>query len=304
MSLSQPAKKIADCTDLARVSSPKPFQLQRRFSSAKTQRGVTLIELMVGLIIGLLVVGVAMGALIVARGVTGTVNDASDIQQQAAYAMRVIGQQLRQAGSLYLEPNTASASGSEVYMTPVSFEEKDFDSIKGTQSPLSFTSRYRRYKEAVHTGAAEQSLVRNCIGAPADDKPDRLIESAFSFSDNELRCGGNSAPAQPIISRVADFQVRYLLQNNTTDPGNVTIRYIDADNISATSAWDDVQALEVCMVLYGEEAIDMPAGSTYTGCDGTEVNMSTLTGPRARRMHIMFRNVFQLRSQGLIKEPT
>ena len=66
----------------------------------QTQRGVTLIELMVGITIGLLTVAVAMGALMVSRGISGTVSDASTIQQQAAYAMRVIGLQLRQAGSL------------------------------------------------------------------------------------------------------------------------------------------------------------------------------------------------------------
>jgi type IV pilus assembly protein PilW len=44
----------------------------------------------------------------------------------------------------------------------------------------------------------------------------------------------------------------------------------------------------------------MPAGSSYLDCDGaTSVNMTTLTGARANRMHMVFRNVFQLRSQGL-----
>ncbi|MFO1265272.1 MAG: prepilin-type N-terminal cleavage/methylation domain-containing protein, partial [Rhodoferax sp.] len=36
-----------------------------------SQRGVTLIELMVGIAIGLLVIAVAMGALMVSRGVSG-----------------------------------------------------------------------------------------------------------------------------------------------------------------------------------------------------------------------------------------
>ena len=60
-----------------------------------------------------------------------------------------------------------------------------------------------------------------------------------------------------------------------------------------------MQGVEVCLVLYGSEAVDMPSGSTYTDCDGSARDMSTLTGVRARRMHMVFRNVFQLRSQGL-----
>ena len=53
-------------------------------------------------------------------------------------------------------------------------------------------------------------------------------------------------------------------------------------------------------MLYGAEAIDLPSGSNYTDCDGTAVDMSTLTGARAKRMHMVFRNIFQLRSQGLM----
>lgn len=60
---------------------------------------------MVGMAIGLLVVAVAMGALMVSRGISGTVSDASGIQQQGAYILRVIGQQLRQTGLLYLNPD-------------------------------------------------------------------------------------------------------------------------------------------------------------------------------------------------------
>jgi len=64
--------------------------------------------------------------------------------------------------------------------------------------------------------------------------------------------------------------------------------------------WSKVQAVQVCLVLYGNEPTDMPTGSSYIGCNGNSVDMTTLTGARARRMHIAFRSVFQLRSQGLI----
>ena len=83
---------------------------------------------------------------------------------------------------------------------------------------------------------------------------------------------------------------------------------------AAVTNWAQVQAVEVCLVLYGSESIDVPndiiAGtnpprkfSEYIDCDGSLVNINNLTGPdakRAKRMHLAFRNVFQLRSQGLI----
>ena len=282
------------------------------------QRGVTLLELMVGITIGLLVVAVAMGALMVSRNVSGTISDASGIQQQAAYAIRTIGQQLRQAGSLYLnlDPNNTSVTDSTLAAsTPVAFEttaspdasgagnsfEPSINTLSGTSNSNSITLSvgYRRYKEAAFDGTT-QSLVRNCLGGPKDDSEDRRMESIFTFtpSDSTLRCSGNNATAQPILQNVADFQVRYLQQSDGAT-GDTKIQYVTADTVGEADSgnWSKVQAVEICMVLYGDEVIDIPAGSQYTDCSGQKVNFPT-SGVAARRMHLTFRNVFQLRSQG------
>ncbi len=280
------------------------------------QRGVTLIELMVGIAIGLLVVAVAMGALMVSRGVSGTVTDASSIQQQASYAMRVIGQQIRQAGSLRLNLDPKSTATAEKYLAPVAFETMaaastnptySFDAgqatnvIQGTASPVTVTTGFRRYTEPVFISASEQTLGRNCLGGPSDSgNDDQRVESVFQFdtANNILLCNGNGAGGQALIQNVANFQVNYLVQDITTTPGIPTIKSVNATGVAN---WGQVQAVEVCLVIYGAEPIDLPAGSNYTDCDGTTlVDMSTLTGSRAKRMHMVFRNVFQLRSQGLI----
>lgn len=284
---------------------------KHRATPPRAQHGISLIELMVGIAIGLLVIAVAMAALMVSRGVSGTVSDASGIQQQAAYAMRVISLQLRQAGSLRLNLDPGTTFASEAYLVPVAFETvvppasspfESFDpaanTLSGTATPVTLTMGYRRYTEPVFTNATEQALARNCLGGPADGSTDARLESTFQLTGNELQCNGNGAGVQPIVQNVANFQVRYLLQDNTTTPGSPTIRFVDA---SGVANWAQVQAVEVCLVLYGIEAIDLPAGSNYTDCDGaTAVDMSTLAGARARRMHMVFRNVYQLRSQGLI----
>lgn len=294
---------MCDASTINIITSNHMQSIRRR------QRGVTLIELMVGIAIGLLVVAVAMGALMVSRGISGTVSDASGIQQQAGYAMRVIGLQLRQAGSLYLNLNPTNAAMENAQTAPVAFEAeskavgselpfspKD-DTLVGTDTSL--TVGYRRYKESVYVSATDQALARNCLGGPAGTNDDLIVESIFSLNGSELRCGGNDTAAapQPIIQNVADFQVRYLVQDNSA-PGDPKIEYVNAATVGAN--WSRVQAVQVCLVLYGVEPIDMPAGSAYTGCDGSKVDMTTLSGARARRIHIAFRNVFQLRSQGLI----
>ena len=273
----------------------------------RVQNGVGLIELMVGISIGLLTVTVALGALMVSRGVSGTVSDASQLQQQSAYVFRVIGRQLRQAGSLYLNLAPQKAAGAEIDMAdPVAFETKvdgfdpAQDTLNGIDDPsaseFKLSVGYRNYKEPLYAFAAAESLQRNCIG---ETNSDTLIQSrlALDTTQHVLRCAGSGA-AQPFAENVANFQVRYLLQDSIATPGSPQIQYVDASGVGTN--WNHVQGVEVCVVLFGAESIDMPAGSSYTDCDGTTaVNMTALTGTRAKRMHMVFRNVYQLRSQGL-----
>ena len=288
------------------------------------QRGVTLIELMVGMAIGLLVVAVAMGALMVSRGISGTVSDASGIQQQGAYILRVISQQLRQTGSLYLNPDPAGGGTSTDVLSPVAFEIKA-NAVSGGNSfeqesvlagaSDTVTTGFRRYPDNVFLVAGTEAaastpatfgtdyLARNCVGAPGNSSTDQRVESIFAFDSakNELQCGGNGAAAQPIARNVAQFQVTYMVQ--TTDAVGSKVQFTkgsDMPTAATDPAWRRVQGVQVCLVLYGSEPIDMPAGSSYTDCAGTSVNMTTLTGDRKNRMHLMFRNTYQLRSQGLL----
>jgi type IV pilus assembly protein PilW len=299
-------------------------------SKHAAQMGVTLIELLVGITIGLLTIAVAMGALVASRNVTGTVNDATEIQQQASHAFRVIGEQIRQAGSIKLKMSAAKSvedKNPSLPTEPVAFETDYSDGVNsfvlatntlsGLESPSAseykLTTGRRNYREPAYqtNNPADpwEYLQRNCLGA---GETDVLIQSEFVlFVDpldpnrRELRCRGNGGVPQPIIRNVANFQVRYLMQGAAVT-GNPTLRYVDATTVGApgTPGWSQVFAVEVCLVLYGNEVIDLPAGSSYVDCDGvTNINLVTLAAPRNRRMHMVFRNVYQMRSQGLA-DPT
>lgn len=294
----------------ARPSHMKNLQTPLR------QRGVTLVELMVGIAIGLLVIAVAMGALMVSRGVSGSVSDASGIQQQGAYLMRVIGQQLRQTGSLYLNPDPSGVSTTDV-LSAVVFEIKakpnggnDFDQqslLAGQADTL--TTAFRRYKDNVFfaDNASDASvgtdfLSRNCVGAPGNTNTDERVESIFTFAGGTIRCQGNNVTTpQPIAQNVAQLELNYLVQ--TTDATGSKLQYYKGSTMPTVATdpqWRRVQGVQVCMVLYGSESINMPAGSTYTDCSGNKVDMTTLTGARKNRMHLLFSSTFQLRSQGLL----
>lgn len=274
---------------------------------AHRQRGVTLIELMVGITIGLFTVAVALGALMASRSVSGTVSDVSQIQQEAAYIFRTIGQQVRQAGSLKL--NMASNQPEDIDPSailptdPVAFEttSADFDprtkTISGTETSL--TTGFRGYLEELNAFSGPGSLQSDCMGQKKTATAS-LVESIFSLNTptNELRCTGfQDGTSQPMSRNIANFQVRYLVQT-AAGSGNPQVQYVNATSVDGN--WARVFGVEVCVVLYGNEVINLSPGSTYTDCDGTSVTLDTLAAPRNNRMHMVFRNVYQLRPQGLI----
>ena len=273
-----------------RTRAPKRNHLQH----PSRQRGVTLIELMVGIAIGLLVVAVAMGAVMVSRGVSGTVSDASQIQQQAAYAFRVIGQQLRQAGSIRLDLASNKDDSQPIDPADVVAFETTFNTttqtVSGLDSPgagqFKLSVGYQNYTEPSFISALPVSLFRDCLGAQPSAT---IIRSQFVLTANELRCAGNDNVSQAVIRNVNAFTVSYLIQTDALT-GMPQIRSVNA--ATAAADWSRVFGVEVCLDLMSEERVDLPAGSTYVNCDG---NPTAFGG----RLHMVFRNVYQLRSQGL-----
>lgn len=259
---------------------------------SSAQRGITLIELMVGITIGLLTVAVAMGALVVSRGASGTISDATQMQQQAAYAFRLIGQQLRQAGSVRLNLAATQAapttiSPEEVVAFETSFDKANstvsgLDSPNGTQFKLSVA--YQNYQEATFPSSASASLFRNCLG---EEGTTTVVQSQFTMRSGTLFCAGTGVP-QPVIRNVQDFQVWYFLQANA-DVGNPTIQRVNAAGVGTN--WARVFAVEVCLDLFGDETVDIPAASTYQDCSNNAVSFN-------KKLHMVFRNTYQIRSQG------
>ncbi|CAN7145772.1 MULTISPECIES: PilW family protein [unclassified Acidovorax] len=288
-------------------------------ASIGRQNGVTLVELMVGIAVGLLVVAVALGALMASRGVSGTVSESTALAQQASYAFRVIGQQVRQAGSLELSltPSIAPiASDALRSMTPVAFDPPDPTGLRppfsrasrtvvGDSDP-SFTLGYQNYTEQITPPApastpVSSSLLRDCLGqnpataASGSVVATPVLSSKFqrNNSTNELVCIGASGVGQPIIGNVTDMQIRYLQQA----PLTTNLQYMGASAVTANAAsdtggWTNIYAVEVCLELTGTES-SPTAGANYINCSGTST-------PYGDRIRMIFRNVYQIRSQSQI----
>jgi len=278
--------------------------------AARAQRGFTLVELLVGVIIGLLVVAVALGAMMGSRAVSGSVGDISQMQQQAAYAFRVIARQIRQGGSLSLDSGD-SPENDGYYAFKLQAKSGGFDvekALDGADNPgageYKLTLRSREYK-VPPSGSSIQ--VRDCLGENASDN---MLESRFflDIDKYELKCRSGNGQTQALIQNVADFQVRYVVDEISADRRQThSLRYA---NFSAIGDRKNVVGIEICLVLFGNERVDtddaIPEENfKYTGCTpaaggaAQELDIRTLGGIRKDRLHMPFRTVFQRRSQAV-----
>ncbi|WP_081474650.1 PilW family protein [Acidovorax radicis] len=270
--------------------------LHRRYSQ---QTGATLIELMVGIAIGLLTIAVAIGALMVSRGVSTAVSDTTGLQEQASYAFRIIGQQLRQAGSIRLDLASNKPEGAAIDAEDIVAFETIFDSlnntVNGLDTPTTLTLGAQAFNEPSFQDATDPQLNRDCLRQKAPlVAGNGNISSSFTLSGADLMCQGSSGPAQPIIKNVSNFQVTYLIQESAF-LGTPTIRRANA--ATAATDWTRVFGVEVCLDLMGDERIDTKGAAAldaqYTNCAG---NLASY----GNRTHMVFRNTYQLRGQGRI----
>ena len=269
---------------------PKPLPIR------PSQHGATLLELLVGITIGLLTVAVAVGALMVSRGISGTVSEASQLQQQASYAFRVIGQQLRQAGSRQLDPLTTPDVHAKFYApNDVPVEFSGIMPISGKDAPgtteFALEVNYQNIKELTVLQPTDgEYQIRNCLQekAEAASVPLPMVSNKFkrNTTDGTLVCAGTGA-AQPIIQNVKDFTIQYLTQATDGTPSAApTYQYVSAT--TAGASWLKVYAVQVCLELEGAETIDT-AGAKYKKCDGTEVD-------RGNKLRMVFRNTYHIRN--------
>ncbi|MDM0012061.1 hypothetical protein QTH87_06355 [Variovorax sp. J22P168] len=231
--------------------------------------------------IALMVMYAALGTLLISRGATAQVQELAQLQQQASYAMHLIGLQIRQAGAvdpvrdedsgLYAFP----APGTDVDAGPKVFGTEGRDGASDTVT-LSFAPV--RWPNP----AARAAWQYDCIGARVEN--DERVQARFAIDTrrSSLVCRSLRG-SQPVIGQVVDLQVRYRVVT-----AGVT-RELDANQVEAAALWPSVMALEVCLDLKGEERAPDSAALRYRDCSDRE-------RPRDGRVHQVIRHLFHLRN--------
>jgi type IV pilus assembly protein PilW len=254
-------------------------------SKAKAhQLGASLMELMVGITIGLLVVLAAIGSLVYTRVSSTTMVDATRLQQKADAAFRIMNFQTLQAGAIELTQsgldNAAKFSTAYTGFNPTTTTlATSVVSVHGAADGVN--------KDILRISYQDNGTVRDCLGqATAVATRNVRVDNEFTYvaASNELRCKGAAAgaTAQPIVDGVEDFQVRYGVVTSTG------FQFLTAANVTD---WTNIQAVSVCLQLRGDaQGNPQPGMAPIASC------ITGTTVPNDGRLRRVFNRTFSLRN--------
>ena len=253
----------------------------------RRQRGQSLVELMVGVTIGLFVLTAGIGTLVLTRTSGTAIADSAMLVAQGNNALRLMGFMVRQSGAIEIAPvDPAAAPGNRIYMFSDQFNGNNggglvVEGTEGGTGPDTLTISYE------NRGA---QITPDCLGAPTAAGLPR-VQNRFSVNGTTLEClGSGSTTAQGVADEVEDLQVQYWVRQGVAAAATVVRR--QADQVVAAGGWANVVAVEICLQMRGlSTGNPVPSGSTFLNCRG----VATAHDGRQRQV---FRTTLDLRNQG------
>lgn len=243
----------------------------------RAQGGFSLVELMVGLTIGLLVVLAAIGSLVFTQATSAVVDDGSFLQQKADAVLRNMGYHISQAGAHGMmaaaEPGKVVFSSAYTgYNTSPAGVIYNIHGVEGAGNA----------PDTLRVSYEDSGTSRDCLGnRPATAN----VDNAFYISGTNLMClGASAAAAQSIADGVEDFQVMYGVQTGAA--GAEQYRFYTA---SSVLDWTNIQAVQVCLQMVGGNKGNPQPGLILKGCQG-----QTLTNDGLLRR--VYQRTFSLRN--------
>ncbi len=242
-----------------------------RISVLRRQAGLTLVELMVAMAVGLLITVAAGSLYLVARQGFRTNDDQSRAFETGRFAVEFLGRNIRMAGAPSFQPNTPLQWFVPTTAAPVQGTE-------GGAAPDTLTIAYRTvgaYNAATLVGA-------DCLGQNAGAE----VVNTFSVSaDGQLMCQGNGgATVQPLATQVVDMQVTYGVAADA-DAGQV----VSVVNATGVADWRAVRQVEICIDVVSFEPNVINGATPGLNCRGQAF-------PNDNRVHRLFRTVANVRN--------
>lgn len=250
-------------------------------TTSNRERGMTLIELMIAMVIGLFIIA-GVGQIFLSTRASHNVQERmSNLQENGRFAVFFLQRSLRTAGfprSIALNPFTNTPSNTTCPMAV-----STVDCIPDTATTTT-TATCNGAGNASDQVAVCYQGTTDCLGQAVAGG----IVTDFFFIDtdattgvNRLMCRGNgNAQAQPLVDGIENLQVQYGEDTDATLDGYAN-RYVRANEVTN---WDNVVAVRVAVLAStrsNDAAASAVAGSVIgdTASDAQAYQLLEMTLP-------------------------
>lgn len=278
----------------------------RRQQLSYPQRGFSLIELLISMVIGLVVIGAMMAAYLGTGVSSRNTRALAQITEDASVALNVLRSQIGMTG--YANPVGFDAAGKFTVAGPLvgaslvgcNADFSDLDQPIGTlacgddETADAIAVVYQADERNSVVGAGGDPL--DCLGngIPADAGV-WVAYSRFYVTGGQLMCHGPGAnESQALVDNVETMQITYGVSGGAgSDQPNQVVRYEDASTMSADD-FANTMSVRVCVLIRSADEV-MDQETSYVNCAGDE------TDPGNKRMYRAFTStiVLQNRLEGI-----
>lgn len=260
-------------------------------------QGLSLVEVMVSLVIGLVVVGAVLVSYVSSGKTTQQQAAYAEMHENAQMAMTLLSRDLLLAG--YAQASAIPGAGTTFTRTysgrPVFGCDLGFVTPNTTGTVACVTASGKPAIEVSYE--ADTTNTVPVSGDPSDCKGARLRPAAGTLSGvnyfvtknrfylatgttgrSELHCASNTqdasgdpVSAEPLVDNVEDMKIWYG-EANAAAPRQI-VRYVTAANVSD---WGLVLSVRICLLMRSSEAVldgDVAATPKYLDCDSTDQNL-------------------------------
>ena len=210
--------------------------------------GMTLIELMVALTLGLMVMLLVGQVFYSNKTVFRSQAAQAEVQEKGRFAIRWISGQVRQAGYV----DTSKLANGMAANFPIS--SPPFASAGVVLLGGGETLNYRFY------GNGDNQII-DCQGSPV------ASAAVYNFAiirtaNDEMTCTSASGTST-VVSGVKQLVLEYGVDANSD---NIPESYVPA---SGVTDWSAVRAIRVCMLVESDTQYTAPSGYSVTDCNGS-----------------------------------
>jgi len=237
-----------------------------------SQGGVSLIEMLVALVIGLVVVG-ALLATYLSSGQTGRLQSAfAQMDEDAQIGLRILSSDLLMAG--YARPVSKDAEtsglrktyhGRPVFGCDLGFQAAADNTPAECGGSVNSPAIEIAYEADLYNSVVTEGKPSDCLGNSFQDADTGITYNRYRVNNTALQCTGPRGNAAPLVHNVERLQFWYG-EADIADPRKL-VRYVNA---SAVQNFNLVLSVRVCLLIRSAEVVitaEDAALQFYVDCD-------------------------------------